>query len=110
MKKKKYTKRCDCNGGLGGDGWATEYWRGSIVCKTCKRMDQIRNLKQPIEKKDKKPLKTESMEKFIYRHYNKWVVKRRISNRIAYLGTFETKKEAVEFRNKNMGLLICPPK
>lgn len=40
MSRKKYAKRCDCNGGLGGDGWATEYWKGDIVCKECKRRDQ----------------------------------------------------------------------
>ncbi len=34
-------KSCECEGGLGGDGLATERWRGTWVCKECKRRDQL---------------------------------------------------------------------
>lgn len=93
---------CDCKGGLGGDGLATERWMGSRVCKVCKRIDQIRNAKQPMVKKEKSPRKTETMEKWVYRHYNRWVVKRRINKRMVYLGFFDSKKEAIEHRNKTI--------
>lgn len=96
---------CECRGGLGGDGLATERWMGSRVCKVCKRIDQIRNAKQPLVKKNKTTRKTETMEKFVYHHGNKWVVKRKINKITKYLGSFETKKEAVEFRDKLITLL-----
>lgn len=90
-------KLCDCEGGLGGDGLATEKWLGSLVCKVCKTIDQERVVRKPSEKKV--PRKTESMEKWVYKHYNRWVVKRKINKRMVYLGFFDTKEEAVKFRN-----------
>lgn len=41
-KDRKYIKRCDCEGSLGGDGWATEKWLGDYVCKKCKELDELR--------------------------------------------------------------------
>lgn len=94
---------CECRGGLGGDGLATEKWLGAYVCKVCKKLDQIRSLKKPVDKSTKKtPRRTVTGEKYIYNHGNKWVVKKKVDGRTKYFGSFDTKKEALALRNKTM--------
>lgn len=92
-------KECECGRSIEKE-W--DLVGSERVCLRCKELD---GLTDSYTGENVKFSKTETMEKWIYRHSNKWVVKRKINNSLIYLGSFDAKSDAVKCRDKNLDLM-----